>query len=152
MREILCVSLFLLGVGAVLPSFGWDGSMAMDADKRNVELGQIINYEGFLYDDYPIDGQTISVTVIEKDTKKVILTGNSLPGTSAVKYFGNTAWPFTFEVDTASGFLAGKTYVVEAMYDDQSTKLEFFIQSETQPACLEKLGGDKVIVFTDREN
>ncbi|MGD8707142.1 MAG: hypothetical protein PVI88_00480 [Nitrosopumilaceae archaeon] len=152
MRKILCVPLFLLGVVAVTPSFGWDGSMAMDADKRNVDLGQIINYNGFLYDDYPIDGQTISVTVIEKNTKEIILTGTSLPGTSAVEYFGNTAWPFTFEVDTATGFSAGKTYVVEAMYDDKSAKLEFFIQQAPEPTCLEKLGSDDVIVFTDREN
>ena len=143
--------IFLATFAAPL-SFAWDGSMAMDADKRNVELGQIINYEGFLYDDYPIDGQTISVTVIEKNTKKVILTGNSLPGTSSVKYFGNTAWPFTFEVDTRTGFLAGKTYVVEAIYDDQSTKLEFFIQQAAEPTCLEKLGSNDVIVFTDKEN
>jgi predicted secreted protein with PEFG-CTERM motif len=126
--------------------------MAMDADKRNVERGQIISYEGFLYGDYPIDDEIILITVLEKDTKKIILTANTTPEPTSVEYFENTAWPFTFQVGTSyKEFESGKTYVVEAMYDDKSTKLEFFIQPAPEPTCLEILGGDDVMVFTDKE-
>jgi predicted secreted protein with PEFG-CTERM motif len=126
--------------------------MAMDADKRNVERGQIITYEGYLYGDYPIDDEIISITVSEKETKKIILTVDTTPEPTSVEYFENTAWPFTFQVGTFyKEFADGKTYVVEAKYDDKSTKLEFFIQPEAEPSCLEILGDDEVMVFTDKE-
>ena len=152
LRKILCASLFLLTISIIPSSFAWDGSMAMDADKRNAELGQIINYQGYLYGDFPITNEAVLITVLEKDTKKIILSGNTIPETSHVEYFENTAWPFTFQVDTLEGFAAGKTYVVEAMYDDKSTKLEFFIQPGPEPTCLEILGGDDIMVFTDKDN
>jgi len=126
--------------------------MAMDADKRNVERGQIITYEGYLYGDFPMDGEIIFITVLEKDAKKIIFTANAIPGITSVEYFENTAWPFTFQVGTSyKEFEAGKTYVVEAMYDDKSTKLEFFIQPGPEPTCLEILGNVDVLVFTDKE-
>ena len=152
LRKILCASLFLLTISIIPSSFAWDGSMAMDADKRNAELGQIINYQGYLYGDFPITNEAVLITVLEKDTKKIVLSGNTIPKTSHVEYFENTAWPFTFQVDTLEGFAAGKTYVVEAMYDDKSTKLEFFIQPGPEPICLEILGGDDIMVFTDKDN
>ena len=153
MKKILFTSLILVASSMFPTSFAWDGSMAMDADKRNVVLGQIITYEGYLYGEYPLDDALVSITVSEKETHKVILNEETSPGTKSVMYFGNTAWPFTFQVDTFNKeFSAGKTYVVEATYDDKSTKLEFFIQSDTQPTCLDILGNDDIIVFTDKEN
>jgi len=126
--------------------------MAMNADKRNVERGQIISYDGFLYGDYPIDGEIISITVSEKETKKIILTVDTNPESTSVEYFKNTAWPFTFQVGTSyKEFADDKTYVVEAKYDDKSTKLDFFIQPAPETTCLEILGGDDVMVFTDKE-
>ncbi len=152
LKKILYISLILLAVSIIPWSFAWDGSMAMDADKRNVERGQIITYEGYLYGDYPIDDEIIFITVLEKNTKKIILTANAIPGITSVEYFENTAWTFTFQVDTFyEEFAAEKTYVVEAMYDDKSTKLEFFIQPGPEPTCLEILGDDDVMVFTDKE-
>jgi predicted secreted protein with PEFG-CTERM motif len=146
------MSLILLAASAVPLSFAWDGSMAMDADKRNVERGQIITYEGYLYGEYPIDDELVFITVLEKDTKKIILTAQTAPETKSVEYFENTAWSFSFQVGTSyQEFSADRTYVVEAMYDDQSTKLEFFIQPGPEPTCLDLLGGDDVMVFTDKE-
>lgn len=152
LKKVLYVSLIIFALSAIPLSFAWDGSMAMDADKRNVELGQTITYQGYLYGDFPIDDEIVLITVLEKNTKKIILTGNTIPETSPVDYFENTAWPFTFQVDTLEEFAADKTYVVEAMYDDKSAKLEFFIQPEAEPTCLEILGKDDIMVFTDKEN
>lgn len=153
LRKILLISLILSAVCAAPLSFAWDGSMAMDADKRNVDLGQIITYEGYVYGDYPINDELVLITVFEKETKRTILTAETAVGTKSVEYFGNTAWTFTFQVGTSyKEFSAGKTYVVEAKYDDTSTKLEFFIQSQAEPVCLDMLGDDEIIVFTDREN
>lgn len=126
--------------------------MAMDADNRNVGRGEIITYQGHLYGDRPIEGEIVSVTVFEKETKEIILKLDSSPEPGSVEYFENTAWPFTFKVDTFSkGFVNGKTYVVEAKYDDKSTKLDFFIQSDSEPTCLKVLGDNQVLVFTDKE-
>ena len=126
--------------------------MAMDADKRNVERGQIITFEGYLYGERPIDGEIVSITVSEKETKKIILKVDTTPDPTSVEYFENTAWPFTFQVGTSyKEFTNGKTYVVEAKYDDKSTKLEFFIQPDPEPTCLEMLGDSPVMVFTDKE-
>jgi len=126
--------------------------MAMDADKRNVERGQIINYEGYLYGERPIDGENVSITVSEKETKKIILTLDTTHEPASVMYFENTAWPFKFQVGTSyKEFEGDKTYVVEAKYNDKSTKLDFFIQPDPKQTCLDILGGDHVLVFTDKE-
>ena len=153
LRTILCMSLIILATSMIPASFAWDGFMAMDADKRNVEFGQIIDYQGYLYGDYPIDGEIISVTVYEKETKKTIVSAEISPGTKSIKYFEHTAWPFTFKVDTFyREFSPGNSYVVEATYDDQSTNLEFLIKYDSEPVCLKMLGDEGIIVFTDKEN
>ena len=72
LKTILLMSLIFLAASMIPVSFAWDGFMAMDADKRNIEFGQIITYQGYLYGEYPIEGETVSVTVYEKDTKKII--------------------------------------------------------------------------------
>ena len=46
-------------------SFAWDGFMAMDAYKRNIEFGQIITYQGYLYGEYPIDDELVVITILE---------------------------------------------------------------------------------------
>jgi len=152
LKKILTVSLVLLAVSIIPSSFAWDGLMAMDADKRNVERGQIITYEGYLYGDYLIDGEFVSITVSEKETREMILKIDTIPEPTSVKYFENTAWPFTFQVETSyKEFTPGKTYVVEAKYDDKSTKLDFFIQPDPEPPCLEILEDNPIIVLTDKE-
>jgi predicted secreted protein with PEFG-CTERM motif len=124
----------------------------MDADKRNVERGQIITYEGFLYGDEPINGEIVSITVFEKETKEIILKADTIPERISVEYFENTAWPFTFQVGTSyKGFVEDTTYVVEARYDDKSTKLDFFIQPKPEPTCLEILEENPILVLTDKE-
>lgn len=152
LKKILTVSLVLLAVSIIPSSFAWDGLIAIDADKRNVERGQIITYEGYLYGDYPIDGEIVSITVYQQETKEMILKVDVIPEPTSVEYFENTAWPFTFQVDTSyKEFANGMTYVVEAKYDDKSTKLDFFIKPEPEPTCLEILGDSPVIVLTDKE-
>ncbi len=126
--------------------------MAMDADKRNVELGQIITYEGYLYGDELIEGENVSITVFDQETKKLILNVDTTPEPKSVKYFGNTAWPFSFQVGTSyKEFVKDTTYVVEAKYADKSTKLDFFIRPDLEPTCLEILGDNQIIVLTDKE-
>jgi len=133
-------------------SFAWGGLMAMDADRRNVEHGEIITYEGYLYGEVPIAGEIISITVSEKKTKNIVLEINTFPDSKSVEYFENTAWPFTFQVGTSyKEFAKEMTYVVEAKYDNKSTKLEFFIQPEPEQTCLEILGNNPVLVLTDKE-
>ena len=151
LKKILTISLVLLAASIIPSSFAWEGQIAMDADTRNAELGQAINYKGYLYGEYPIDGQTVTITVYEKESKEIIATAETTPQTKAVKYFENTAWPFTFEISTfEEGFEIGKTYVVEAKYDDKSSKLDFLIQSEPKLTCFEMLGNEPIIVFTDK--
>ena len=55
MKKILAFSLVILVISVIPASFAWDGLMAMDADKRNVEVGEIISYEGYLRFANPID-------------------------------------------------------------------------------------------------
>ena len=127
--------------------------MAMDADKRNVELGQMITYQGYLYGDYPIEDEIVSISISEKETKTLILEKVVMPESGATEYFENTAWPFTFQVSTSSEeFSFGKTYVVEAKYVDQSTKLEFLIKPAQQLPCLDMLKDNPIIVHTNKEN
>ena len=79
MKKILSISIALLAVSIIPSSFAWDGLMAMDADKRNVDLGQIITYEGYLYGEEPIAGEIVSITVFEKETKEIILKVDTIP-------------------------------------------------------------------------
>ena len=101
--------------------------MAMDGDKRNIELGEMINYEGYLYGSYPLENEFVYVTVFERDTGKTILEFNLTPGNETVDYFENTAWTFSFQVDTHQGFIENKEYTVSAKYDDKITNLNFLI-------------------------
>ena len=124
----------------------------MDADTRNAELGQIIKYKGYLYGEYPIDNQNVLITVYDKESKKVILTEDVKPELKAEKYFENTAWPFTFEISTfEDGFSLGKTYVVEAKYEDKTAKLDFLIQPDLGLTCFEMLGNNPIFVQTDKQ-
>jgi len=82
-------------------SLSWHGQMAMNADKRNVEYGEIINYEGYLYGDDLIDDEPVYITISELDTDDIKLEKSLFPNPVTVDYFENTAWPFTFEIDTS---------------------------------------------------
>ncbi len=133
MKIILTFSLIMLVISIIPASFAWDGLMAMDADKRNVEYGDIITYEGYLYGDNIIDEELVYITISEQKTGKIILQINLLPSSTSVDYFENTAWPFTFQVGTSQqGFADDMAYVVEAKYNDKSTKLSFLIKPETK--------------------
>ena len=135
--NVLILSILLFA--SIIPSaFGWEGLMAMDGDKRNVQYGEIINYEGFLYGEYPIEGEQVYVTVSEQETGLVIAQYNLTPSSKAIDYFGNTAWPFEFMVDTSRNYEDDTAYVVEAKYDDKSTKLNFLIKPDTKIAFEEK--------------
>jgi len=114
-------------------SLSWHGQMAMDADKRNVELGDIINYQGYLYGDNLIENQMVYVTVSELNSGKMILKQNLIPSSETVDYFENTAWPFSFKISTSQDeFKIDTSYVVEAKYNDESTKLNFLIKSNSK--------------------
>jgi len=114
-------------------SLSWHGQMAMDADKRNVELGDIINYQGYLYGDNLIENQMVYVTVSELNSGKMILKQNLIPSSETVDYFENTAWPFSFKISTSQDeFKVDTSYVVEAKYNDESTKLNFLIKSNSK--------------------
>ena len=153
MKNIILTSLTLFLVSLLPWSFAWDGQIAMDADKRNVKIGEIITYQGYIYGDFPIEGELVSISVYEKESRKTVLTADTSPEKKSVEYFDNTAWSFTFQVGTSfKEFSTGKTYVVEAKYAEKSAKLEFFIQSEKQPSCLDQLDGMEIMVFTDKEN
>lgn len=151
MEKKFAIPLGLFLVSIIPSSFAWDGSIAMDADQRNVVLGQTIKYKGYLYGEYPIKDQNVLITVYDKETKDLILLDEITPSSKTEKYFENTAWPFTFEVSTfEDGFSLGKTYVVEAMYDDKSAKLDFLIQPDPGFTCLEMLGDDPIFVQTNK--
>lgn len=152
MKKIFVLTLVLFVTSIVPSSFAWEGSIAMDADARNVELGQIIKYKGYLYGEYPLENQNVLITVYDKETKEMILQENVKPESKAEKYFENTAWPFTFEVNTfEEDFLLGKTYVVDAKYVDKTTKLDFFIQPDLGLTCFELLGNNPIFVQTDKQ-
>jgi len=153
LKKILAILPVLIGITLIPLSFAWDGSIALDADERNVILGQIIKYKGYLYGEYPIEGQNVLITVYDKETRDLILMKNIKPESKAEKYFENTAWPFTFEVSTfEQGFSLDRTYVVEVTYDDKITKLDFFIQPDLGFTCFELLGNDPIFVQTDKQN
>ncbi len=138
MKKILVFAIVLITF-AVPSAFAWDGLMAMDGDKRNVEFGEVISYEGFLYGQYPIEEESVYVTVSEQETGLIILQYSLTPSSTAVDYFENTAWPFEFKVDTSSQDFSDDTaYVVEAKYDDKSTKLSFLIKPDTKIKFEEK--------------
>ncbi|MDX1441468.1 MAG: CFI-box-CTERM domain-containing protein [Nitrosopumilaceae archaeon] len=130
----------LYGDIKILPySIVWHGLMAMDADKRNINYGEVVNYEGYLYGNRPIEGQQVTVKITEQETGKSVFTKAIDPGSDTVKYFENTAWKFDFSVDTSkNNFEDGRTYVVEAKYVDETTKLTFFIKEDTKPELVEK--------------
>ena len=130
----------LYGDIVIIPfSLVWHGQIAMDADKRNIDFGEIISYQGYLYGDNPIEDQVVSVTVTELDTGKTVWNQILLPETKSTKYFENTAWPFSFNIDTAENdFEDGTTYVVEAKYVDESSKLSFLIKQGTKPELKDK--------------
>ncbi|MGH1521914.1 MAG: hypothetical protein ACRBB2_06050, partial [Nitrosopumilus sp.] len=111
-------------------SFAWDGQIAMDSDKRNVEYGEVINYKGYLYGASLIDGEVVNVVVSEQDTENIIWNAVIIPSSTTVNYFENTARVFDFQLNTSdSEFLKDTTYVVKATYDDQTTYLNFFTNS-----------------------
>lgn len=114
-------------------SLAWHGQMAMNADKRNVEYGETINYEGFLFGDDLIDGESVYITISELETQNILLEKSLSPNPVTIDYFENTAWPFTFEIDTSQNdFTDDMTYVVEANYNNKSTKLNFLIKADTK--------------------
>jgi hypothetical protein len=139
MKKIFVFSLVILAVSTIPASLAWDGLMAMDADKRNVGYGDIISYEGYLYQDNPIDDEFVQISITEQETGKMISQINLLPSSTSVDYFENTAWSFLFKVDTSQhGFTDDMTYIVEAKYDDKSTKLNFLIKPDTKVNLEEK--------------
>lgn len=139
MKKIFVFSLVILAASTIPASFAWDGLMAMDADKRNVGYGDIINYEGYLYQDNPIDDEFVQISITEQETGKMISQINLLPSSAPEDYFENTAWSFLFKVDTSQhGFTDDMTYIVEAKYDDKSTKLNFLIKPDTKVNLEEK--------------
>ena len=120
-------------------SLSWHGLMAMDADKRNLDYGETINYEGFLYGDDLIEEEFVYIFISELETGKIILEQSLIPSSETVEYFENTAWPFTFKIDTSQNdFTDDMTYVVEAKYNDKSTKLNFLIKPDTKSNLEEK--------------
>ena len=120
-------------------SVSWHGLMAMDADKRNVNYGETINFEGYLYGDTLIDEELVYITISETGTGEIILEQTLTPSSESVDYFENTAWPFTFKVETSQiGFTDDMSYVVEAKYMDKSTKLNFLIKADTKMDLGEK--------------
>lgn len=124
----------------ILPySLVWHGQIAMDADKRNIDYGENITYQGYLYGDNPIEDQLVKVTVTELGTGKIIWNQILLPEAKPTEYFENTAWPFSFNIDTAKNdFEDGMTYVVEAKYVDETSKLNFLIKQDTKPELKDK--------------
>lgn len=117
----------------------WRGLIAMDADKRNVDFGERIGYQGYLYGDRPIEDQFVQITVKEQKGGKIILQQEIIPESQTVDYFENTAWPFTFSIDTSQNkFNDGTSYVVEAKYVEKSSKLNFLIRDDTKPNMIEE--------------
>jgi len=120
-------------------SLSWHGLMAMDADKRNVNYGETINFKGYLYGDALVDEELVYITISEPETGKIILEQTLVPSSESVNYFDNAAWPFTFNVGTSQvGFTDDMAYVVEAKYYDKSTKLNFLIKADTKTDLGEK--------------
>jgi len=120
-------------------SINWHGLMAMDATKRNVDFGETIDYQGYLYGDNLVKDQVVTITISEQETGTTILTNSLVPSSESIDYFENTAWTFSFEVDTSQNdFTDGYSYVVEAKYVEKSTKLNFLIKPDTKPDLKEK--------------
>ena len=134
-------------------SLSWHGLMAMEADKRNVENGETINYEVYLYGDDLLDEEPVYITIYDLETRTVILEQSLIPNSSSVDYFDTTAWLSTFKVDTSqNSFKDDMTYVVEGKYNDKSTKLNFYIKPDVK-ADLEEKASDagKAIVEAGTE-
>jgi len=134
-------------------SLTWHGQMAMDADKRNVEYGDTINYQGYLYGDRLIEDQLVYITISELETGKTVLNETLTPNSESVDYFENTAWPFNFEVVTSQNdFKSGMTYVVTAEYGGESSKLNFLIKADSDEGLQTKASdAGKAIVDAGKE-
>ena len=139
----------LYGDVLIIPySLVWRGMMAMDADKRNIDYGEQIHYEGYLYGDNLIKDELVTIKVSEQETNKVIQTQTLVPDSKSVEYFENTAWKFSFDVDTSkTEFQDDTSYVVEATYVNKSTKLNFLIKPDTKPDLKDKATqtGEKIV-------
>ena len=129
MNKLLVIfSLALFSVTFIQTSFAWQGQLAMDSDARNIDHGDTIHYQGYLYGNDLIDEELVYVKVYELTTEDVIWDLSLNPSVTTVEYFGNTAWTFDFKIDTSEMDISkDMTYVVEAIYDDKTTKLDFFI-------------------------
>jgi len=133
LEKILVFSLVILAVSVIPSSFAWNGEIAMDADKRSIEYGEIISYEGFLYLDNLIDEELVYITIYEQESRKIISKFSLSPSSTSVEYFKNTAWTFSFKVDTShQDFTDDMEYVVDAKYDDKSFALSFLIKADTK--------------------
>lgn len=134
-------------------SMAWHGQMAMDADKRNVEYGDTINYQGYLYGDRLIEDQLVYFTISELETGRTILNKTLTPESESVDYFENTAWPFTYEVSTSQNdFKSGLTYVATAKYSGESAKLNFLIKPDSDEGLESKAtNASKAIVDAGKE-
>ena len=134
-------------------SLSWHGKIAMDADKRNVEYGDTINYQGYLYGDHLIEDQPVHVVISELDSGKIILNQVLTPESESVDYFENIAWPFSFEVSTTENdFKSGMTYVVTAEYSGESSKLNFLIKPDSSEGLQTKASdASKAIVDAGKE-
>lgn len=131
-------------------SVTWHGQMAMDADKRNVEYGDTINYQGYLYGDQLIEDQLVYFTISELETGKTILNQTLIPESESVDYFANPAWPFTFEVSTSrNDFRSGLTYVATAKYGGESAKLNLLIKPDSNEDGLESKAIDASNAIVD---
>jgi len=98
LKKILATSLVLLAVSIIPSAFAWDGLVEMDADKRNIERGQIITYQGYLYGDELIEGEIVLITVFEKETRNVILKADTTPDQKIVELRDEiTAQPLPFK-------------------------------------------------------
>ncbi len=131
-KILLVLSLVLIASITFIPSsFAWEGKLALNSDNRNIEYGDVINYEGYLYGADLIEEEFVYVTLSEQTTGDVLWEASLTPSLSTVEYFENTAWTFDFRIDTSKTNIAkGITYVVEAIYDDKTTKLNFFINPD----------------------
>ena len=102
----------------------------MDSNKRNIIADEIIHYEGYLYGYDLLEEELVHITVSKQNTEDTIWSTSVTPSSNTVKYFENTAWTFSFQIDTSeSNYTTDVTYVVKAIYDDKSTNLNFFINS-----------------------
>ena len=152
-KILLLLSLVLISsVAFVQSSFAWDGKIALDSNNRNIEYGDVINYEGYLYGADLIEEELVYVILSEQTTEVIIWEASIAPSLSTVEYFENTAWTFDFRIDTSETNIAkGNTYVVEAIYDDKTTKLDFFIKPDQLEEKVSD-AGEAIVVAGEKTN